>query len=214
MNGISTEIKEPLKAIFYYDIISPFSYFYVKQRHRLDNQLDITPIPILLGGLLRATDNLGPGEVPAKRPHTYQYCVWLAERLGIPFRFPEHHPFLTVAPQRLLAQENADWAMVDRAFEYIWVEGKDPNLSWVDFCLHLGLPGNTAKPNDPAVKAKLVANTEQAKMHGAFGVPTLTIGKQCFWGVDTIEWVLDYLNRPEMFEEASYHYAGQVPNGL
>jgi hypothetical protein len=45
-------------------------------------------------------------------------------------------------------------------------------------------------------------------------VPSLVIGKQCFWGLDTIDWVVDYLNRPGMFEETSYCYAGQVPNGL
>ncbi|MFZ4061807.1 MAG: 2-hydroxychromene-2-carboxylate isomerase [Polynucleobacter sp.] len=206
--------NEPIKATFYYDIVSPFSYIYLKQRHRLEGKLVIEPIPILLGGLFRATDNQGPGEVAAKRPHTYQYCVWLAEKLGIPFRFPEHHPFLTVAAQRLLVQEKADWAMIERAFEYVWVEGKDPNLSWADFCLYLGLQGNTAKPEDPAIKAQLIANTEQAKIDGAFGVPALIIGKQCFWGVDTIDWALDYLNRPKMFEETSYRYAGQVPNGL
>ena len=73
--------KKP--ATFYYDIVSPFAYLYVKQRHRLESKLEITPVPILLGGLLRSTDNKGPGEVAAKRPHTYQFCVWQAEKLNI-----------------------------------------------------------------------------------------------------------------------------------
>lgn len=79
--------EKRIKGMFYYDIISPFSYFYIKQRHRLEERIDIQPVPILLGGLLRATDNRGPGEVEAKRPHTYQYCVWLAEKLGLLFAF-------------------------------------------------------------------------------------------------------------------------------
>lgn len=83
----------PVKGTFYYDIISPFSYFYIRQRHLLERRVDITPVPILLGGLFRTTDNRGPGEITVKRPHTYQYCVWLAEKLGLPFRFPEHHLF-------------------------------------------------------------------------------------------------------------------------
>ena len=94
-------------AFFYYDIVSPFSYLYLKQRHKLEPYLDIEPVPILLGGLLRSTENRGPGEVAAKRPHTYQFCVWQAEKLGIPFKFPEHHPFTTVAAQRLLVQAKA-----------------------------------------------------------------------------------------------------------
>ena len=201
-------------ATFYYDIVSPFAYLYIKQRQRLEAKLDIQPVPILLGGLLRASENIGPGEVAAKRPHTYQFCVWQAEKLGIPFRFPEHHPFMTVAAQRLLVEQNADWAMVERAFDYVWVEGKDPNLSWPEFCVYLGLPADMAKPESPEVKAKLIANTKQAKTDGAFGVPALIVNQHCFWGVDTIDWVLDYLSRPCMFEEASYQYAGNVPNGL
>jgi 2-hydroxychromene-2-carboxylate isomerase len=152
--------------------------------------------------------------VEAKRPHTYQYCVWLAEKLSLPFRFPEHHPFLTVAAQRLLVQQNAQWDMVERAFEYIWVQGKDPNLSWPEFCEYLGLAIDTPKPDSPVVKAQLISNTERAKTDGAFGVPTLVINGHAFWGVDTIDWALDYLDRPNMFEEVAYHYAGQVPTGL
>jgi 2-hydroxychromene-2-carboxylate isomerase len=207
-------MSSKVTAHLYYDIISPFAYLYIKQRHRLEAKLDITPVPILLGGLFRATENKGPGEVAAKRPHTYQFCVWLAEKLGIPFRFPDHHPFMTVAPQRLLVQENADWAMVEKAFDYVWMEGKDPNLSWPDFCTYLGLPRDTPKPDDAAVKSQLIANTEQAKADGAFGVPALIVNQHCFWGVDTIDWVLDYLSRPGMFEEIPYARAGTLPNGL
>ena len=201
-------------ATFYYDIISPFAYLYLKQRSRLETKLDITPVAILLGGLLRASDNKGPGEIAAKRPHTYQFCVWQAEKLGIPFRFPEHHPFTTVAAQRLLVQEKANWPMVERAFDYVWVEGKDPNLSWSDFCVYLGLAADTPRPENPEVKAQLITNTNQAKLDGAFGIPALIVNQHCFWGVDAIDWTLDYLARPGMFEEASYAYAGNVPNGL
>ena len=203
-----------LPARFYYDIISPFAYLYMKQRKRLEEKLEITPIPILLGGLFRATENKGPGEVAAKRPHTYQFCVWQAEKFSIPFQFPDHHPFMTVAPQRLLVQEKADWAMVEKAFDYVWLEGKDPNLSWSDFCAYLGLSRDTPKPDDPSVKSQLIANTEQAKADGAFGVPALIVNQRCFWGVDTMDWVLDYLSRPGMFEEAPYIRAGTLPNGL
>jgi 2-hydroxychromene-2-carboxylate isomerase len=206
-------MSEKISATLYYDIISPFAYLYVKQRQRLKD-LDIKPVPILLGGLLRATENIGPAEVAAKRLHLYQFCVWRAEKLAIPLRFPEHHPFLTVAPQRLLLEQNAGWEMVERAFDYVWVEGRDPNLSWTEFCTYLGLSAQTPKPESPQVKAALVANTNQAKADGAFGVPTLILNGHCFWGIDTIDWALDYLARPGMFDEASYAYAANVPNGL
>ena len=203
-----------IPAIFYYDIVSPFAYLYIKQRQRLEKFLDILPVPVLLGGLLRAAENKGPGEIAAKRPHTYQFCVWQAKKLGIPFRFPAHHPFMTVAAQRLLVEQNANWTMVERAFDYVWVEGKDPNQSWPEFCIYLGLPENTTKPDNPEVKKQLIDNTNQAKDHGAFGVPALVVNGHCFWGVDTIDWVLDFLARPNMFEEEQYTFAASVPNGL
>ncbi len=203
-----------MKSKLYFDIISPFSYFYVKERHRLGDKLFVEPIPILLGGLLKAAKNVGPAEIEAKRTHTYQFCIWQAEKLGIPFRIPNHHPFMTVSAQRLLIQENADWQMVERAFEFIWLEGKDPNSAWSEFCSYLELDPNLPKPNDEAIKLKLIKNTEEAQLLGAFGVPTLALGNRVFWGLDTIDWVIDYLNRPAMFSEHSYIHAENLPNGL
>ena len=121
---------------------------------------------------------------------------------------------MTVAAQRLLVAHNADWQMVESAFDYIWIEGKDPNLSWPEFCDYLGLAMNTPKPDSPEVKEQLIANTQRARQDGAFGVPALIVNHHCFWGVDTIDWTLDYLSRPQMFEEASYVDAANVPNGL
>jgi 2-hydroxychromene-2-carboxylate isomerase len=203
-----------MKARFYFDIISPFAYFYVKLRHRLEPRLHIEPVPVLLGGLLRAARNQGPGEIPIKRSYTYQFCVWQAAKLGIPFRFPEHHPFITVAAQRLLVQEQADWPMVERAFEYVWVIGKDPNLHWSDFCTYLHLDPTTPRPDSAQTKAGLIANTQEAVDRGAFGVPTLAIGDQIFWGVDAIDWAIDYLNHPAMFDQEAFQAATSVPNGL
>jgi 2-hydroxychromene-2-carboxylate isomerase len=171
-------------------------------------------VPVLLGGLLRAAHNQGPGEIPAKRIYTYEYCVWQAAKLGIPFRFPEHHPFITLAPQRLLVQEAADWPMVERAFEFVWVMGKDPNLHWSDFCVHLGLNPNTPRPENASTKAGLIANTQEAVDRGAFGVPALALGDRIFWGVDAIDWVNAYVDRPDMFQESAYRAVNAIPNGL
>ena len=37
---------------------------------------------------------------------------------------------------------------------------------------------------DPAIKAKLVANTEAAVQRGAFGIPTFYVGEEMFFGKD------------------------------
>ena len=104
--------------------------------------------------------------------------------------------------------------MVERAFEFVWVMGKDPNLHWSDFCKHLHLDPKTPLPENASTKAGLIANTQEAVDRGAFGIPTLVLGDRIFWGVDAIDWVIDYLNYPEMFDQAAYQTAASVPNGL
>ena len=78
-----------MKARFYFDIISPFAYFYVKLRHRLEPRLQIEPVPVLLGGLLRAARNQGPGEIPTKRLYSSSRRVFefSVQVLGVPHCF-------------------------------------------------------------------------------------------------------------------------------
>ena len=60
----------------------------------------------------------------------------------------------------------------------------------------LGVEAPEAALADPAVKARLRANTEWARAHGVFGVPTLLIGEEIFWGHDASDMALDYLQAP------------------
>jgi 2-hydroxychromene-2-carboxylate isomerase len=43
--------------------------------------------------------------------------------------------------------------------------------------------------SDAEVKAKLVANTEEAVSRGVFGAPTFFVGEQMFFGQDRLEFV-------------------------
>ena len=49
------------------------------------------------------------------------------------------------------------------------------------------------RTQDPAVKARLVANTEAAVARGAFGVPTFYVGDEMFFGKDRLAQVEDEL---------------------
>ena len=42
---------------------------------------------------------------------------------------------------------------------------------------------------DPALKERLKAETEEAGGRGAFGVPTFFVGEQMLWGVDKLPWL-------------------------
>ena len=201
-------------GVFYYDIISPFTYLFLRQREVLATRLNLIPKPIFFPGLLRLQDNRGPAEVAEKRVHTYDFCIWNAKKHNIPMKFPARHPFPSVAAQRLFLQQNADWRMLDRAFDFVWAEGRDPDLEWPDFCASMGLPSNTIRPDSAEIKASLTKETEQAARQGIFGVPTIVVNQRVFWGCDSIPWVLDYLDDPTMFERPEFQQLRAIENPL
>ena len=47
--------------------------------------------------------------------------------------------------------------------------------------------------NDPEVKARLVANTEEAVARGVFGAPTMFVDGQMFFGQDRLDFVHEAL---------------------
>jgi 2-hydroxychromene-2-carboxylate isomerase len=202
------------KAYFYYDIISPYAYLFLKSRKALEDTLELIPTPIFFPGLLRLQNNRGPAEVPEKRAHTYQFCVWRAQQLNLPFRFPARHPFASASAQRLLLQQQANLEVLDKAFDFVWAYGHDPEIEWEGFCEAIGLSSDTPKPADEEIKKELIQSTQLAADHGVFGVPSLRINKQIFWGVDSIDWVLDYLKDPEMFSRKEFQDALLTINPL
>jgi hypothetical protein len=60
----------------------------------------------------------------------------------------------------------------------------------------------------------LIEATQTAANHGVFGVPSLRINQQIFWGVDSIDWVLEYLNKPDMFSEKEFQKTESIINPL
>jgi 2-hydroxychromene-2-carboxylate isomerase len=67
---------------------------------------------------------------------------------------------------------------------------------------------------DPLIKQRLRANTEWASARGIFGVPTLVVGEELFWGQDGLEMGLDYLAHPENFQDAMMQGADTLPVGV
>ena len=203
-----------IKVNFYYDLISPYCYFFLKSRKVLEDRLELIPAPIFLPRLFRLQNNRGPAEVPEKRAHTYQFCVWKAQQLKVPFRFPPRYPFASAAAQRLLLLHSADMALLDKAFDFVWAQGHDPELEWPSFCETIGLPANTPKPAGEEIKKSLSELTEKAAQEGVFGVPSIKVNQHVFWGLDTIDWILQYLDKPGMFDEPEYQNAMLTINPL
>jgi 2-hydroxychromene-2-carboxylate isomerase len=86
----------------------------------------------------------------------------------------------------------------------IWRDGLDmsTDANWRITCAALGLDAAaaTALVEASETKARLRANTEAAVKAGLFGVPTLQIGNELFWGADALPMARAYLDNPDMFE--------------
>ncbi len=204
------------EAILYFDTVSPFAYLMWKALQREPLGIPVTPVPIVFGALLSHWGQLGPAEVPAKRVHTYRYCQWLAGKEGIPFRFPPTHPFLSLASLRLIVAMGSTTMAVDEVFDKIFAQGRD--LSSADelarVCGELDLPHMTSLINSDTVKTALRRNTDAAIGRGVFGVPTLAIGDELFWGYDSLAMARDFLADPKLFDDPEMRRLAAMPFGV
>src|SRR6185312_10682650 len=178
----------PTEATWYFDVISPFDYLALGEVEQLAPRVTVTYQPILFAALLEHWKHLGPAEIPPKRIHTYRLVLFEAQRRGIAFRFPPSHPFNPLKPLRLLAALDAEPRAVRIVMDRIWRDGLDLSLkeNWDATCAALGLEADHAVEliNAAETKARLRANTDAAVAAKLFGVPTLQIGDELFWGAD------------------------------
>ncbi len=208
-------MQSAIKARWYFDLVSPYSYLYLEQFHNLPANLEIEYVPVLFAGLLKHWGHKGPAEIPAKRIYTYRHVNWLAQKLGIPFKVPPAHPFNSLPALRLLIAAGLIQANVVTAFNMIWKEGRDlqnPNELAV-LAGRLGIINLQATLSNETIKLKLRANTDEAISKGIFGVPAFLIAEHIFWGQDSLDMMLDYLQHPDLFETPEMRRALSLPVG-
>ena len=200
-------------ADWYFDFLSPFSYLQLAESDRLPPDLEVTYRPVLFAGLLGHWKHKGPAEIPAKRVQTYRWCHWYAARRGIPFRMPPAHPFNPLRPLRLAVAQGAEPQLIRAIFDAIWAEGRDPSddEEWQALTARLGIADADEMIAAPDVKEALRRGTEEAAERGIFGIPTFVIGDELFWGLDTTDLVLDYLNDPNMLKTGEYARISDLP---
>ena len=204
-------------ADWYFDFISPFAYLQSETLQRLDGKLAIRPVPVLFVGLLRHWGQKGPAEMATKRRFSYRQVQWLAQRNGIALRFPPQHPFNPVRALRAAVALGGTLDAIHTIFRFIWCEGRDINApdEWADLARRLGAADLDldTRCNAPETKSQLLQHGEQALAAGVFGVPTLAIDGELFWGFDATDMVLDYLADPALFARGEYPRIDSLPVG-
>jgi 2-hydroxychromene-2-carboxylate isomerase len=206
-----TDSRVPVSWVF--DVISPFAYLALPRLRELPPNVELKVVPVLLAALLDHFGQRGPAEIPAKRRFTYRFVLWRARRLGLPLRMPPAHPFNPLAALRLVIAAGSDLQAAGTVLQAVFGEGRDVTDAAVIGALaaKLGVPDPQTALADPAVKQRLRENTLWASSRGVFGVPTLVIGDELFWGQDAIDMALDYLARPQSFADSEMRRIESLP---
>ena len=189
-------MSERITVSWVFDVISPFAYLGLHDLERLPAHIELRFVPVLFAGMLSHFGQVGPAEIPSKRRFTYRFVLWRARQLGLPMRFPPAHPFNPLAALRLVLAAGSDRRAAAMVLEAVFGEGRDVTDPRViaELAGRLGVADVERALSDPAVKQRLRDNTDWAISLGIFGVPTLVIGRELFWGHDAFGMALDYLN--------------------
>jgi len=209
-------MTQAIKVSWVFDVISPFAYLGFRDLERLPRGVEVELVPVLLAAILSHFGQLGPAEIPAKRRFTYRFVLWRARQAGIPMRFPPAHPFNPLAALRLVIAAGSDARAAGTVLSAVFRDGRDAADPAVlaELADELGVAEPERALRDPQVKERLRKNTEWAIAKGVFGVPSLVVGEEVFWGQDAFPMALDYLSHPERFSDAQMQAADTLPVGV
>ncbi len=204
-----------VQVAWVFDVLSPFAYLAFPRLRELPSNVELRVVPVLLAALLNHFGQRGPAEIPSKRRFTYRFVLWRARKLGLPLRMPPAHPYNPLAALRLVIAAGSDTRAAGTVLQAVFGEGRDLTDPAViaELAARLQVSDPQAALADPAVKQRLRDNTHWASSRGVFGVPTLVIGEELFWGHDAFDMALDYLAKPQAFADPEMRVIDTLPLG-
>src|ERR1051326_3205272 len=185
---------------FLFDVGSPNAYLSHEAIPAIEQRIGVKfeYVPILLGGIFKATNNKSPAETLAGIKNKREFHALETERFLKRFGVKPYvwYPFFPVNTLNLMraavaAQfEGVFERYVEAAFHHMWREPKkmdDPEVAAKALSAS-GLDGAKllARAQEPEVKAKLLENTQSAVERGAFGSPTFFVGREMFFGKEQL----------------------------
>ena len=178
----------------FFDFISPYSYLAWSASRALGERVghDIEPRPVLLAGILNALGTKGPAEVPPRRAYMVKDLIRAAHRAGVTMTVPPTHPFNPLAALRVASLDldrEVRRRIVDALFGAAWRTGvsiESPErvgAVLAEAGIHPAPLLALAGTQD--AKDRLRRSTEEAIARGAFGVPTMFVDGEMFFGFDS-----------------------------
>jgi len=194
-------------AEFLFDFASPNAYL----AHRVLPQIEartgakFTYTPVLLGGLFKLTGNQAPMFAFANIPNKLAYEMlelrrFIAHHKLDAFQMNPFFPVNTLLIMRAAVAAEIDGVLTQYAeavFHHMWEAPKkmdDPSVV-AEALSASGLDAHRllARAQEHEVKAKLMANTENAAKRGAFGIPSFFVDDELYFGKNTLREIEDAL---------------------
>lgn len=190
-------MSKTIELIF--DFVSPNAYLIWQPLKALAEKhgatIEITPA--FLGGMHKLTGNAPPfirdAEVKGKNEYAMLELGRFVKKHGLAkFKMNPHFPFNTINLLRMLialAPEQRA-AFIESLLPPIWEQGLDvTDGETLGKILQDGGFDPTellARTQDPAIKQALIDNTEKAVERGAFGIPTIFIDGEMYFGKERL----------------------------
>ncbi len=182
------------EAVFYFDLGSPYAYLTAE---RIDDVLPEPAVwrPVSLGGLFKANgrsswalggDDSRQGGIAEVERRARDYGLGTV-------RWPEPWPTnylyaMRAATYAFQIGHGREFAI--EAFRHAFARGRDLALeeSVLDAAERAGLDREAVDEatRNPEIKLALRTATDTAHALGVFGVPTVVVGEQLFWGDDRL----------------------------
>ena len=190
----------PLKAEFHFDFGSPNAYLAELALPAIEKRTGIKfdYVPVLLGGVYKATNNRSPAESLQGIKNKSEYQALETAR------FIRRHNITTFQPNpffpvnTLMLMRGAVAAQFEHVFEqyfraayhHMWEQPKkmdDPEVFKNAFVSSgIDIDRLIARAQQDDVKKKLIDNTSNAVARGEFGSPTFFVGNEMFFGKDQL----------------------------
>jgi 2-hydroxychromene-2-carboxylate isomerase len=195
---------------FHFDFGSPNAYLAHRVIPGIEARTGVrfTYVPVLLGGVFKATGNRSPMEAFAGIRNKLEYERRETERFLRRHFISDfvRNPFFPVNTLRIMRGAVAAEiggglaAYVDAVFHHMWVEPKkldEPEVIRAALD-QSGLDGARmlSRIEDAEVKSRLIRNTEQSVARGCFGSPTFFAGEEMWFGKDRLRDVEEAIANP------------------
>jgi 2-hydroxychromene-2-carboxylate isomerase len=185
---------------FLFDVGSPNAFLSHEAIPEIEQRIGVKfeYVPILLGGIFKATNNKSPAETLAGIKNKREFHAIETERFVKRFKVEPYvwNSFFPINTLNLMraavaAQfEGVFERYVDAAFHYMWREPKkmdDPEVAMKALAASgLDAAKLFGRAQNPDVKARLIENTQNAVERGAFGSPTFFVGTEMFFGKEQL----------------------------